>query len=186
MSIEASNLVVRQFLYNTSLENFKFNGIIRNLTDRYGGNLHENTVVEITCSSTSNHGKPWFALNLQSEDDWWSGNAAYDWWKCDFKARKVQLTGYTLRTNSAGLNGSHLKNWILDGSNDNIKWVVMDERVNNSDLNGSNLSKYFAIEGNFQPFRYIRIRLSGLTHLKDNLLCLSGCEFFGNLIEPSE
>ena len=101
----------------------------------------------------------------------------------DFKQRKVQLCGYSIMSYSGSINWAHLKNWKLEGSNDENNWITIDKRENNFDLNDKFKIAHFPITGETQPFRYIQIKVTGPTCGNTSHLCLCRCEFFGKLIE---
>ena len=48
----------------------------------------------------------------------------------DFKDHKIIPTDYTLKSNSSSANVQKPKSWVIEGSNDNNSWEVIDEQVN--------------------------------------------------------
>ena len=63
----------------------------------------------------------------------------------DFKQRKVQLCGYSIMSYDDPINYAHLKNWKLEGSNDENNWITIDKRENNFDLNDKFKIAHFQI-----------------------------------------
>ena len=80
-------------------------------------------------------------------------------------------------------NYRHPKSWAVEGSNDLSNWEKLDERKNDSRLNGSCISHLFNINNQISnEFRYIRICLTGKDWSNCFYLSLSAVEFYGNLI----
>ena len=98
-----------------------------------------------------------------------NNNEPNKWICCDFKARPVVRTSYSIVSPC-------LMSWVLEGSNDGSEgsWKVVDCCENNEDFSGLGLAPSFAIgasaHGNFR----LRHRLGS------DILCLS-LEVFGTL-----
>lgn len=72
---------------------------------------------------------------------------------------KVCLQSYLIRSNSNGTNSFfHPKSWRIVGSNDKKNWEKLDQRINDSNLNGSYKQHNFQCQetGPDKKFRYIR------------------------------
>ena len=98
---------------------------------------------------------------------------------------KIFLSHYTIRSEkSNGINGCHLKSWIIEGSNDKSSWKQIDEQKDCNYLNGSNYAHTFAIKNTSsnESFKYIRLRKTGPNCNNGCLLLLSALEFYGRII----
>ena len=86
-----------------------------------------------------------------------------DAWLCfDFKKHRIIPTNYTIRSFHALPNeGAHPKSWVIEGSNDNHDWTILDKQKDCPLLNGMNLVHTFSIENpEEKDFRFIILRKS--------------------------
>ena len=165
-----------------------FEGIINYLEHKYGKNIIYNKqgIISINASS-SGCISPQHVIDYEWKDQWFSYNIPNSWLEIDFKQMKVKLNGYSLKTSDCLPNaGSHLKNWVIEGSNDRNLWVEIDKQINNYDLNGSSFHHYYSLSKISDEFKYIRIRSIGMTHFNNNLLSFSNIEVFGEIIDHIE
>jgi hypothetical protein len=159
-------------------------GIINHLTSRFGGNVHDRGVVNITANRVASDSPGYAAKNvadLGTDSFFHSVNEPNQWICFDFKEMKIRPTHYSIRMHSSGPNSFHLKNWVIEGSTDGTSWHELDRRENNTDLNNSYAVKTFNI-CKVDTFRMIRLRQIGLNHRNDNLLLFTAFELFGSLI----
>jgi hypothetical protein len=158
--------------------------IINHLTSRFGGNVHDCGVVDITANRSytgdGNHPAKNVA-DLGTNSYFLSANEPDQSISFDFKEMTVQPTHYSIRMYSPGPNYSHLKNWVIEGSLDGKSWSEIDRRENNTDLNSSFAIKTFNI-CKVDTFRMIRLRQIGLNHHGNNYLIFTAFELFGSLI----
>ena len=167
----------KRLLYN----GVPFNGIIDYLTRQSGGNVDRTGAVAIT-ASTSGHNQPWQVADFGWPEKWMSFNEPDSWIQFDFKKRRVACTKYTIKTANWGPDANHIKSWVLEGSKTGKDWKKLDTQKDNSDLNGRSLTKTFSTSVS-EPFRYLRIRMTGTNHIGNDYLCLTNVEFFGVLME---
>jgi hypothetical protein len=162
-------------------ESSPFLGIIAYLTAKFGGNVHDRGVVNIT-AYVDQGGTigPKNVADLSSDSIYNSGGVPNQWICFDFKTMQVAPTHYTVRSYSAGPNGWHLKNWVIEGSQDGNSWTEIDRRENNADLNSSHAVKTFAISKR-GSFRMLRLFLIGPAHNGGHGMIISRVEFFGTL-----
>ena len=166
--------------FNT--ENGAFNGIIKYLSDKCGGNVIDKRIVDVTSSSNSNIYKFPLRSVVQEEGDWSSSNIENSWLKFDFKDRRVKVNAYSLRTNSINF-GAQPKSWYLEGSNDNSSWKVIDQKNNQECMRGYLIEKTFDCASSNEEYRYLRFRRiehpwgGDWYHLPINRV-----EFFGELL----
>jgi hypothetical protein len=66
----------------------------------------------------------------------------------------------------------------LEGRNGEEAWTVLDERSDDSQLNGKLRTVTFDIKTRLRV-RVIRLRQTGLNHHADHVLAFSALEFFG-------
>ena len=115
-----------------------FQGIIYYLESKYGSNLHEQGIITISASSTNPGSSTWGGFNNNNNNTaekvidynwngyWSSSGVIGDWLEIDFKQRKVKINGYSLKTHNYPTNYTHLKNWVIEGSNDRNNWVQIN------------------------------------------------------------
>ena len=99
----------------------------------------------------------------------------------DFKKMKIEISNYSIKSHSFDINSTHIKNWVIEISNDGNEWEKIDERNEITELNGINLVKSFSIEMT-KPFRYIRFITSKPNFINDDGFALGKLEFYGNII----
>ena len=183
-------------------------GIIAHLTRACGGNVHEKGVVTVTATGCySSDYEPGNAVDLGSDSDFASKNSPQSWIRYDFKGRREVPTSYSIRSGQH----AYPKSWVLEVSNDESdvcsdprrrnldqflritgtghafhvdgkKWVVVDRRTDNFDLNDRNVTRNFVL--NTPPsgaFRFVRLRLTGTNHYGDDSLRIGALELFGAL-----
>ena len=192
--LELPNRNVKELPYVKGKE---FHGIMRYLTVKTGGNIHDNKTIEIT-SSDDNSGCP--PKNLVDYDN---SNNFYDSGSLlrsepkicfDFKAKSIQLFNYSIQShhNNSGDGKStsgypgHLKNWVIEVSNDGRHWETIDQHSNDSTLNGNSIIATFNI--NPQPttfYRYVQLRATGASWYGNNRydIFFPFIEFYGKLKE---
>ncbi|KAK8840421.1 hypothetical protein M9Y10_030625 [Tritrichomonas musculus] len=95
----------------------------------------------------------------------------------NFVNRKVNITGYTIRTPPLIYEYHLLKTWRILGSNDENKWEMIDNKENNNEINNGNRCVYFEINNTGKFYKYIKYEQDGY------FLALSAIEFFGYIME---
>lgn len=162
---------------------YPFDGILAYLNSLSGGNANEKNVVKITSSSVINSSMscPSNILNYDSNDYFHSKTAENSWISLDFKQKRVLLSHYTLKSYEGQVNDSHLKSWVIEGSNDGVNWTELDRREDNNELNGKFKAKTFKCQ-RIMESRRIRLRQIGKNHAGNDILTLCGLELFGTLI----
>ncbi|KAK8843238.1 hypothetical protein M9Y10_025092 [Tritrichomonas musculus] len=118
-----------------------------------------------------------------TDSDFYTDNEKDSWICFEFKNHRVIPTNYTIKSCKDDPNQYHLKNWIIEGSKDGKSWMKIDEQTNCSYLNGSFYNHTFPIQEKGE-FKFIRIRITGSTWLKEGNYTLNICsmEFYGNII----
>lgn len=83
-----------------------------------------------------------------------SENLKNSWIAFDFKNCKLILSNYTIRSFWAE-SEKRLQSWLIEGSNNQKDWEILDKQENCQDLNGNRFTKTFALHTqNPQPFSF--------------------------------
>lgn len=164
----------------------EFNGINNYLINQTGGNIHDNcTVVITTNSSNGDYAHPKCLVDYQNQNNYYHSQNDTDIEVCfDFKNKKVNLTGYSIKSIWNGINSCNLKNWVVEVSNDKSQWEIVDEPNNDSTLNGASLVAYFSTKKTIDFYRYVRLRQTGRNWENDYLVIIVALEFYGKLQIP--
>jgi hypothetical protein len=92
------------------------NGIISYLRKKYGGNVHDTQVINVTASSTY-LGPASVVVDLQDRSYFISGNDPDQWICYDFKDMHVHLTGYSIpSSNCEYARYCYPKSWVIEGA----------------------------------------------------------------------
>jgi hypothetical protein len=104
----------------------------------------------------------------------------------DFKTSQIEPTHYSIRTHSREAGGVHLRHWVIEGRNEEKKWIQLDERRDNSELNGPSQIATFEIASRSRiRVRILRLRQIRLNHRGDHILAFDSFELFGDLFRHS-
>ena len=156
-----------------------FNGIFRHLRDQCSENPHKNGVISITASDKLGWHQCHQLVDYGWNDYWSSSGQPNSFVQFDFKARRICLDQYSLR--SDGNSRGHLISWVIEVSDDGANWEVVDER-NTQDLDGKFVVKTYECSKRSDCFaRFVRLRQIGKNSDGDDHLRLSEIEFFGKL-----
>lgn len=163
-----------------------FNGIFKYLNEQAEGNIRANKIIEISTNSILKSSfNPYNLIDFKSANDYAAKQGDFYPWVCfDFKEMKAKIISYTIKSSHCSIG--HLKNWIIEVSNDNNKWITIDEHRNDSSLKGENISMTFSTQPN-DFYRFCRIRHNGeywgyeprFTSVEFNSI-----ELYGNLKVP--
>jgi hypothetical protein len=154
-------------------------GIIAHLSSEFGGNVHDQGIVNITSRSViSDSALPKLAADLQSMSHFHSQKAADQWICYDFKDWRVRPTNYSIRANSSNY---FLRSWIFEGSMDGLSWSLLDDQKDNSTANSTHPIATFSISQS-SAFRFLRLRQTGKNANGNDYLVLVAFEIFGDLI----
>jgi hypothetical protein len=161
-------------------------GIIAFLTVKWGGNVAEKGVVDVTASGYWKEHRPRCAADLLA-DSYFESDAGPNQWLCyDFREMRVRPTHYSVRSQSNGSdNGFHLKTWVVEASLNGAEWTEIDRKVDNEALNRKNATATFACSTLVEA-RMVRIRQIGKNWLGNHTLLFSAFELFGALRDGDE
>lgn len=162
-------------------------GIIYQLTKKFGGNVSDKKVVNITSSSNTSNSlsSPKYAADFENKDTFFgSSNFPNSWIKYDFKNRRVCPTHYSLSHTFKEKGWSHPVQWVIEGSNTDRDddWKELDSRSNINEINGAKTFKMQRQISN-ESYQYLRLRQTGPSSLGGNYLNISALEYFGSIID---
>jgi hypothetical protein len=108
----------------------RFDGILSFQTRNCGGNVSDHGIVEIrsksffdeTCLPTNAANFTLNSLIFASKDD------MKQWIEWNFKTSEVEPTHYSIHTHGDEPAGLHLKHWVIEGRNEEDKWIELGER----------------------------------------------------------
>lgn len=186
--IVSSNYTIVKHKYKKEIpyqKNQEFKGIINYIRNEAKGYFPE--LVKVN-SSSINGGKDIFSplnsLLYEKDSNSFATNDINDSWiKFDFTKLKIILKNYTIKSYPFTKNDTHLKSWIIEGSNNNINWQILDEQKNSDVLNGKSYVHTFSVKNEKdKAFKYLRLKMTGLNHSNNNVLCFNSIEFYGGII----
>ncbi|KAK8841528.1 hypothetical protein M9Y10_027149 [Tritrichomonas musculus] len=175
-------------------EGRELDGILKYLTKKTGGNIHDNGTIEITSNSIYNDNNSLHPKNLVDfeKTNVYESKNQPDIFVCfDFKDMQIQLSDYSIKSGGDGQNGWHLRNWAIEVSNDGKSWEEVDRHSNDSTLNGSYITSSYKISNERKEFyRYVRIHQTGISwngHPNSQYYYVEMCcfELFGKIEEKS-
>ena len=180
--------------YNSN-ETHQFHGVIRYLTEKCGGNVHKEGIVNITSSSIikesstfdDGYPDPFNVADLDNIESSFASDYEKNAWLCyDFIQRRVKPSHYSIRTYVGGPN--HLRSWRIEGSNDKMKWSKLDEQVSSELFDNIGKSITFHINKTVKVdfYRFLRVKLAGPTITGIHILNVSALEFFGEVAECND
>lgn len=142
--------------------------------------------VNITSSSIYNNSEVYLPENVIKYDnpkaEFCSQDIPYSWICFEFINHQIAPSNYIIRSINDKKDSFHPKSWVVEGSNDNMDWDVLDQQTNNSSLNGRNLISPFKITNpNSKKYKFIRITQNGNWKNNGNLFNINNIEFFGIL-----
>lgn len=143
-------------------EKDRFNGIIKHLTIKAGGNVHDKGVVIVTgksyCHEINGRLKDReakYAVDLDNKKtyfDSYISNQVYKektFIKYDFKNMKVRPNSYSIRSRpDHGKGVYNLASWVIEGCNDDSdekNWVQLDSREDDHTLDYASAENNFSI-----------------------------------------
>lgn len=163
--IESNTKSIQNILYKVDYKGDELDGIISYLKKTLGENLiqegklklssgHEpvdgsiENIIKYDKKNIDEYFQNYFSSGLKESEGWI---------EFDFVDKKINLTSYTMRTSSCGVNDMyHPKTWRVIGSNDKINWDVINKQISNPALNGRYKQHRFECEPTQQYYRYIR------------------------------
>lgn len=170
----------------------ELHGILRHLTEKTGGNIHDNGTIDISSNSIWNddHNR-YHPKNLvdYNNDNYYDSKIDGNAFICfDFKEKSIQLSCYSIESDNAEEGSGHLRNWIIEVSNNAQNWIEIDRHENDGTLNGPSIIATFNIRKKQNDFyRFIRLRQTGNSWINcstHNQFYFPFIEFYGKLRQP--
>lgn len=162
-------------------------GIMYYLSEKTKGNINDNGTIKITSNSYySESYHPKNLVDYNNNNYYYSGDDNNIFILFDFKDNLIQLTNYSIKSSSNEQNHYHLKNWVIEVSNDEEEWKEIDSHSYDSTLNDRNVIATFVVKKeNDEFYRFVRLRQTGCSWGKYSIdvytLCFKYIEFFGKL-----
>ena len=162
-----------------------FDGILSFLRNKTNNNI--NSVVNITsssCFSPSENNQPENVVIYEDRKKaFWSDLIKNSWLCIEFKENRIIPSDYKIRSCSCSPNWAHPKSWVIETSNDNESWSIIDEVTNCPFLNGQGLVHTFKIKKELKDeVRFIRMRGIGPDWQGTSSLMIDSIEFYGTLL----
>ena len=158
-----------------------FNGIMKYLIDKTGGNICDNGTIEINSNSIYHSYLTKYLVEYKSDNHYCSNYEVDDAYVCfDFKERSIQLTSYSIQS---FYENNCLKNWAIEVSKNGTDWKVVDRRIDDASIHGKFITATLDVEKTADFYRYIRLRQTGKNWVGDNCTNINKIEFYGKLKE---
>jgi hypothetical protein len=160
-------------------------GVFARLTREHGGNINvaKEGLVTITGNSVD-AGRDADLPEVVNPDwnrCWTSLNVPDSWIQFDFGSRQVAVSSYLIRTYPCVKGFSHLRSWVLEGRGLSGRWIELDSRKDNQELDGK--ARVASFNCALSTFcNKIRLRQIGPNHHDDHYLVLTNIEFFGDIV----
>lgn len=164
-------------------EGSEMNGIIQYLTEKTGGNIHDNGTIAITSKTVNNGYSPRNLVDFQNSNYYYSLNQPNGYVCFDFKDRKIKLKNYSIKRQHEFQGGCNMKSWTVEGSADGSAWTKIDEHMNDPSLNGSNNVVTFNTNGNESFYRFIKFTQTGRSWGDNDYILIGAIEMYG-MIDP--
>jgi hypothetical protein len=108
-------------------------------------------------------------------------NESIDW---NFTPSQIDRALDCIRIDGRERGSCNLRHWVIQGRNEEEKWIQLDERWDDSQLNEMNQIGRFEIANPFR-IRILRLRQIGLNHGCDHILAFSAFQLLGDLFGHS-
>lgn len=140
--------------------------------------------IKITANSIRS-GSPEDVILYNDKSKFFQSNGNKNSWICfDFLENKIEPNYYSIKTKSnSSENEEHPKSWVIEGSDNNSDWEIIDEQKNCSYFHGGDLVHSFEISNKKKDkkFQYIRMRQTDTNWRGDDDLMIGWFEIFGKL-----
>lgn len=158
----------------------EFKGVFHHIQEETNGKIENE--INVTASSYRGSDIPANVLMFDKDNYFYANNAKNTWICFDFKNHRIIPTNYSIKSFGTAGN-AHPKTWIIEGSNDNKNWVLIDSQENCPYLKESNFYHTFPIQKEkSKEFKYIRMCQTGQTWRNDDVFLIHSFELFGELI----
>lgn len=157
------------------------------MTEKTGGNIHDNGTIKIESNSLSKSNyHPKNLVDYESDNFYYSNNEILANICFDFKDKKVNISDYSIKSYDQESYTGHLKDWNIDVSNNGENWITIDSHKNDQTLNGRNIVATFNVQNKDEQFyRFVRLSQTGnnWNGRNCNFIYFYCIEFYGKLKE---
>jgi hypothetical protein len=176
-------IIPERFHFSTS---DPLEGIIAHLTRESGANVADHGIVGITASSLcdNRYNAKYVADLTDVEHMYASKNEPNQWIEWNFETAEIERTHYSILTHTGAPGSGHMQHWVLEGRNAQEELGTLDERRDDSQLNGRGRIATFDITNRLR-IRMIRLRQIGPNHDGGHILKFVVLEFLGDLFRHS-
>jgi hypothetical protein len=163
-----------------------FEGLICFLRECCGGNPVDKGIMCATGNtySSSSVVQPKNAVDFDTDSRFYSQGETNQWLCYDFTNMRIAPTHYIVRSNGNPTGNNHLRSWVIEGSEDQVQWVELDQRNNDGGLNGPKSICSYEVR-TVMECRFIRLRATGPNWYGNNHVNLEAFEVFGGLRVPN-
>lgn len=155
----------------------EFNGVFKALYGLINGNPHDHGLLKITMSTYVMR-PPQLLLEPTNDDSVYSDSRFPNQWLCINMFSQFTIRHYSIKTFHGKEKRAHMKSWVLEASDNGSDWIIIDQRKDTNDLNGTYKWAVFSASPQ-KSFAMYRIRLTDKNHRGDHELLLARLEFFG-------
>lgn len=165
-------------------QNKEFQGIINYIQTH--GNINNGIVITSSqLFSNEQSDSPRHAIMYNDNSKYFRSKNVENAFICfDFKDKRIIPLNYTIKT--ASNNSIRPKHWVIEASDDNDNWTIIDRQDNCEYMNDFNRTKTFSINNSQNvKYRYIRMRQTAPNWYdknRCNILVIGSIEFYGYLI----
>lgn len=104
----------------------------------------------------------------------------------DFKEKQILPTNYSIQSAADTQSNQHLRNWVVEVSNDKVNWEIIYQHSDDSTLNSRGKMATFSTKKTSLFYRYIRIRQTGKSWWEGTYYSyIQYIEFYGKLKLPN-
>lgn len=169
-------------LTNNKNKSSEFDGIFNHFQNQQNFSFSSEVTITSSSSYTGTSGPLNVILYNEPLKCFVSKNGSNNWIKFEFKNHRVKPTSYTIKSRE-NARCSHPKSWVIEGSNDDESWEILDEENDCEILRGANIIHTFQMnKQNSNEFRFIRMRITGQSWGNNGCFTISKFELHGTLI----
>lgn len=162
----------------------QFTGLLNHIRTKNPNSIFNE--IKITSSSLYKNDEEYSPQNViqyeNSNVEFCTSSQKNSWLCFDFIDHQIEPNYYLIRACDYKKNSDHPKSWVIEGSNDDINWDLLDTQNNNSNLNGANFVASFSIKNpDSKKYRFLRMRQLESWCSNNDFFNINNIEFFGTL-----
>lgn len=165
-------------------EENKFSGIINYISKKNNGNVSNEINISASSYYLSDKLNPFYITLFENQTKGFvSENVEKSWICIDFKEHRIIPTGYSIKSIGKDVftQAYFLKSWIIETSNDGIKWEKIHEEKE-SKLRGNSYVQQWKFENPpAKEIRYFRLHSFGQDWNNAHYIAIDSLEIFGTL-----